>query len=411
MLETLIRHLDMVRLTLAVVLAATVLSGCVGIIGDDPDDGLTVNQRKARDLFASKAYPILTASCSSCHASLANADFLRGNNALEVYTTIKGFEPALINFIDSAKSRIVTKAEHNGPAFAPTAKVGQTDSDYEIMLDWLRAEQRAGGDGSGDGSGGGPTFILTPKITPKVCNGLRQTCIDGGLLNEIPLTAVRPDGTGIDAKVTFLYEVLSNSNAPYLANLSLVGGAEGAYIESPLFLGYEAGKETPVIDGDAFYDIKVNVPVGMGKVIGSGYAGLTGIKALDPTTMAPNEIAMSFQVVDKYKPETGPVDPSQCKQLALFVSGVKPILLASCNGCHGEGSNNNGAKGNLTISASDMVTCQQAKANATDLNNIPATAIFIAPKQGASNHPFKLPSSVAWEAAVTTWLTAEKTSP
>ncbi len=410
MLETLIRHLDMVRLTLgAVVLAATVLSGCVGIIGDDPDDGMTPNQRKAREAFTKKAYPVLTTNCAGCHATLTNADFLKGSNALEVYATITGFEPSMINFIDSAKSRIVTKAEHSGPAFATTAKMGQTDSDYEIMLDWLRAEQRAGGDGSGDGSGG-PVYILTPKITPKVCEGARPACITAGLVNEIPLQGIRPDGTGVDAKVTFLYEVLPSANAPYLASLSLAGGAEGAYIESPLFLGYEAGKTEPNIDGDAFFDIKVNAPVNMTLTIGSGFAGLTGIKAKDEAG-ALNQIAMSFQVVDKYKPDTGPVDPSLCKALPMYVAQVKPLIAASCLGCHGTAANNAGAKGNMTISASDEASCQQAKANATDLNNIPAQAIFVAPKPGASNHPFKLGNSAAWEAAVTTWLNAEKISP
>jgi mono/diheme cytochrome c family protein len=413
MLETLIRHLDMVRLTLGTVLLALVASGCVGIIGDDPDDGLTVNQRKARDLFTTKAYPVLMTACAGCHATLANADFLRGANALEVYTVLKNFEPAQINYIDGAKSRLVTKAEHSGPAFATVAKMGQVDSDYEVMLEWLRAEQRAGGD-TAPGTGGGPSYILSGKITPKVCTGARATCITNGLVNEISLQGIRPDKTGIEAKVTFLYEVLPASNSPYLANMQLVGGPEGAYIESPLFLGYTPGEDKPTIDGDTFYDLKVNVAANMSKVIGSGFAGLTGLVAVDPTTMMPNEIAMSFQVIDKYKPEGGTTDPSVCKQLANFVANVKPILVASCNGCHGEAAGNNGAKGNLTIftaAANDGMTCQQSKANAADLNNIPATAIFVAPKPGASNHPFKLQNSAAWEAAVTNWLTAEKNSP
>jgi hypothetical protein len=410
MLETLIRHLDMVRLTLGALLLAVLASGCVGIIGDDPDDGQTANQRKARELFIGKAYPVMMAACGGCHIALANADFLKGANPLEVYTGIKSFSPAQINFIDSAKSRIVTKAEHSGPAFSVTAKMGQTDSDYEIMLEWLRAEQRASGDGSGGGSGGtgsGPVYILSSKIKPMVCTGNRAQCP----VNEISLQGIRPDKTGIEAKVTFLYEVLPGSNSPYLANMQLVGGPEGAYIESPLFLGYVAGSTKPAVDGDTFYDLKVNTAANMPKVIGSGFAGLTGIVALD-AAQQPNEIAMSFQVIDKYKPENVTTDPSICKSTATFVTGVKPILAASCANCHGVAAGNAGAKGNMLFNAADdAASCQQAKANAADLNNIPAQAIFVAPKPGASNHPFKLANSAAWETAVTTWLTAEKNSP
>ena len=408
MLETLIRHLDMVRLTLGTLLFAALLSGCVGIIGDDPDDGLSPSQRKARELFTTKALPILQMHCGGCHVTTANVDFLRGASPLEIYETIKNFEPAQINYIDSTKSRIVTKAEHSGPAFQAVARMGETDSDYEVMLEWLRAEQRAGnGDGGGSGGPGDPTYILTGKIRPTVCAGTRANCTP----NEFTLQGIRPDKTGIDAKVTFLYEVLETSNTPYLANLSLTGAAEGAYIESPLFLGYEAGKTAPVVDGDTFYDVKVNVPANMTLSIGSGFAGLTDIKALDET-MQPNELAMSFQVIDKYKPEGGGPDPSVCKAVASWVTNVKPILLASCGNCHNAGSGNGGARGNMTITpADDMGSCQETKRNASDLTNIPLTAIFIAPKPGASNHPFKLPNSAAWEQAVTTWLTAEKNAP
>ena len=404
MLETLIRHLDMVRLTLSAVAVATLLVGCVGFISDPSDDGLTVNQRKARDLFVGKAYTVAMEQCGGCHVTLANSDFLKGNAPLEVYQTIKEFKPGMINFIDAAKSRLLTKGVHSGPEFALATRNGQTESDYEVMLAWLRAEQRAGGDAVG---GDGPSYIVTAKFTPTVCMGARAAC----QVNTVSLRGIRPDKTGIEADVEFLYEVLPLSNSPYLANLKVKAGAEGAYVESPVFLGYTAGNTTPTIDGDAFFAIKTNVAANMSATIGGGFAGLTDLRALSDAG-APNEMAISFQVIDKYKPEGGAVDPSVCKAVASYVANVKPILAASCNNCHGAAANNAGAKGNMTITpADDVASCQQAKRNAVDLNNIPSTAIFIAPKPGASNHPVKLNPSTAWETAVTTWLTAEKTAP
>jgi hypothetical protein len=409
MLETLIRHLDMVRLTLGALVVATVFSGCVGIIGDEQSDGLTANQRKARNQFTSKAYAVLVDQCASCHATLQNADFMRGATPLETYDVIKSFDPALLSPIDGTKARLITKGEHSGPAFNTNTKTGQVQSDYETVLDWLRAEQKAFGDvGTGSGSGSGAvTYILSGKITPTVCTTTRASCP----VNEITLQGIRPDKSGVDAKVTFIYEVLAASNAPYLVNLQLVGGAEGAYIESPLFLGYVAGSDKPTVDGDAFYGIKTNVAAGKALSIGGGFAGLTDLKATGEGGVV-NQIAMSFQVIDKYKPENIPTDPSVCKQVASFVTNVKPILTASCAGCHGVAAGNAGAKGNLLFDpANDAATCQQAKRNASDLTNIPTTGIFLAPKPGANGHPFKLNPSTAWETAVTTWLTAEKNSP
>jgi mono/diheme cytochrome c family protein len=408
MLETLIRHLDMVRLTLSAVLLAVLATGCVGIIGDEASDGLSVNQRKARSLFIEKALPTMKANCAGCHATLPNLDFLKGATDLEVYAALKEHQPAVINYIDGTKSRLVTIAEHSGPAFSTTAKAGAIDSDYEVMLEWLRAEQRASGDvpiDGGTGKPGSPTYILTEKITPVVCTGTRAACAR----NELTLQGIRPDKTGIDAKVTFLYEVLPTSNSPYIVDMKLEGGAEGAYIESPLFIGYVGDKSS--VDGDALFDIKTNAGINAKVQIGSGFAGLTGLVSLGDGGVV-NPIAMSFQVLDKYKPETTVVNPSVCKQVASFVANVKPILQASCANCHGVAAGNAGAKGNMLFdAANDAASCQQAKANATDLNAIATQPIFIAPKPGASNHPFKLPNSAAWEAAVTTWLNAEKTSP
>src|ERR1051325_2515086 len=86
MLETLVRHLDMVRLTVAaaVILAFT---GCSGLIDDGGDGGLTAEQIHARDLWINKALPALRATntnCTSCHdGSRANIGFVVGANDLD----------------------------------------------------------------------------------------------------------------------------------------------------------------------------------------------------------------------------------------------------------------------------------------------------------------------------------------
>src|SRR4051812_2319848 len=98
MLETLVRHLDMVRLSVA---AAVILmfTGCSGLIDDGGNSGLTAEQIHARDLWINKALPALRATntnCTSCHAgSRPNIGFVVGDNDLAARDTILAYEPGV----------------------------------------------------------------------------------------------------------------------------------------------------------------------------------------------------------------------------------------------------------------------------------------------------------------------------
>ncbi|MBK7535122.1 MAG: hypothetical protein IPI49_07045 [Myxococcales bacterium] len=225
-----------------------------------------------------------------------------------------------------------------------------------------------------------------------------------------PLRGIRPDKTGIEADVEFLYEVLPLSNSPYLANLKVKAGAEGADVETPCSSGYTAATPRRPSTGDAFFAIKTNVAANMSGTIGGGFAGLTDLRALSDTG-APNEMAISFQVIDKYKPEGGAVDPSVCKAVASYVANVKPILAASCNNCHGAAANNARRQGLHDIPPPTTSRAASRRAQRGRPQQHPVDGDLHRPKPGASNHPVKLNPSTAWETAVTTWLTAEKTAP
>src|ERR1700759_4610862 len=68
MLETLFRHLDMVRLSAAAGLMVVLVS-CTGLIdGGNTDHGSTPQQATALAQWTTKAYPILKLNCLSCHA-------------------------------------------------------------------------------------------------------------------------------------------------------------------------------------------------------------------------------------------------------------------------------------------------------------------------------------------------------
>src|SRR5262245_33034828 len=66
MLEILVRHLGMVRLTIAA--ACLLVVGCSGLIDTGDNGGLTPEEATARRLWVEKALPVIQANCTVCHA-------------------------------------------------------------------------------------------------------------------------------------------------------------------------------------------------------------------------------------------------------------------------------------------------------------------------------------------------------
>ena len=82
MLETLVRQLNMVRLSLGAI-ALLSLVGCTGLI-DDNSDGLSQEERTAQRLWIEKAAPVLMTGCVACHnGSRPGVGFLAGAGELE----------------------------------------------------------------------------------------------------------------------------------------------------------------------------------------------------------------------------------------------------------------------------------------------------------------------------------------
>src|ERR1043165_1293671 len=92
MLETLCRHLDMVRLSAAGVLMISLL-GCVGLV-DGGSDGFTRQRKDAREKGVTDALPVLRTNCMTCHnGSRANVGFLVGDEDFAIRETLIGFKP------------------------------------------------------------------------------------------------------------------------------------------------------------------------------------------------------------------------------------------------------------------------------------------------------------------------------
>jgi len=124
MLETLVKHLDMVRLSApALATLAVLASACSGLIDGGSGSGtLTPEETAARQAFVNKAKPVLDLYCASCHSgSDPTVAFLKGANPMEVRDTLLGFDPQVVNLEAPASSRLMTKGAHSGPSLTASA--------------------------------------------------------------------------------------------------------------------------------------------------------------------------------------------------------------------------------------------------------------------------------------------------
>lgn len=403
MLDTLLRTRNMVRLSLGA-LAALSLLGCSGLIDEgEGDSSITPEEKAARQLFVSTAKPILDTSCASCHSgSDPSVAFLSGADPMAVRTTLLGFDPKVVNLEAPTSSRLLTKGAHSGPAFLA--------SQASELIQWVQAERDAANvDGPGDLS------LATEPFSPLLCTGGDP----GSPTCPINIVDLSPLVTGwAGAQIKFVAQPLGTDL--YVTNLQLITGAEGVYIEHPLFVSWPNDGSQPLPDTlDRFFNIKMNLKVGdMPASIGGGTAAFINFNPQ-------NKLTINFKILEKYREETGGggggMTAMGCKQVASFTANARGPLQTSCGGCHAAAANTN-ARGAMDITgianAADATVMQnvcnqtRTRINFADTNQ---SGFFIAPNPAMqTNHPFKFGGNQAnfdtFKAAVDIWVQAEKTS-
>jgi mono/diheme cytochrome c family protein len=402
MLDTLLRHLPMVRLSLGALAALTIM-GCSGLIDDGGDDtSVTPEEKAARELYVSKAKPVFDVACANCHSgSDPTVAFIAGADPMAQRATLLGYDPQVVNLSAATSSRILTKGAHSGPALLA--------SQASDLLEWIQAERDAA-----NVTGGVDPGLVTEAFTPQICTGGNPgdaTCP----INIVPLDSLVQAWGG--ARIKFVAQALSQDL--YVTNLALEGGADGVYIEHPLFVSWPITEGAqPIPDQlDRFFNVKMNLK--MGDPASPIQGGTAAFINFNPA----NKLTINFKVVDKYKPEDGGMmggtAAAGCKQLASFKTNAKGPLQTNCASCHANAGNTNarGAMDITGIAATDDATlqnvCNQARTriNFTDTNQ---SGFFIAPNPAqATNHPFKFPAQAnfdAFKTAVDVWVQAEKTS-
>jgi len=399
MLETLCRHLDMVRLSAAGVFMLA-LVGCTGLV-DGGSDGQTPQQKAALIAWSQKALPVLKQDCLSCHnGSRANVGFLAGGDDIAIHDTLMAFTPSVVNLDAASSSQIVTKDLHEGPRL--------TDTELSVMLDWLYAER--------DAANHNPDMpvqqLATKPMAVQLCTGGdpgSATCPT----NHIVLDGVPTDGTVLTgAEITFTAQTVGSSL--YLSRLSGNGGTSGFYLEHLLFVSLPA-MAAPFPDQiDRYFALKFNVGPNATSPVGGGTEDFIGFK---PTDM----ISLHFKTLSAFKPDTSGTKTDGCKVLDKFTANAMPELTKNCTSCHGGQNTTATAAMDLsTIVAATtdptkiMTACNQVRSR-INTQTPDQSGFYIAPNTG-TNHPFKFPNPqgetfTTFKTAMDIWVTAERTAP
>jgi len=404
MLDTLLKHLDMVRLSVGAMAIIAVMTGCTGLIeGKGSDNSLTPEQKTAQEKWLNEALPAFQhGTCVTCHqGQQPNVGFLIGDTDLAIRDTLLAYNPPssgqVVNLDAPQSSRVLTKGVHEGPAMLA--------DDASSILDWIQAEADAD-----TGGGSGSTILETAPFQPLLCTSGTAgdpTCP----YNHVDLTPVGLPG----ATITFVAQAIGNDST-YLTDLTFDTGTnpQGGYIEHPLFVSLPAMMD-PLPDSiDRFFDVKLNEMPNTSTQLDGGLAAFTGFIPTD-------QMEITFKVVGPYVPQTGGTMPTGCTQLATFVSTVIPDMTQAnaCFTCHmGQNQNATSAMDITGINSGDM-TMQQAACNQVrtrlNLQNIPQSGVLLAPDpNGDGAHPFKLsttsnPTLAKFQADVTAWANKENT--
>jgi hypothetical protein len=322
--------------------------------------------------FYSDVEPIITPACAGCHAvtgtaapafMVAQPDLLQN---LLAYPGIIASSPE--------KSRLYMKGLHEGPAFTPDQKTAIGD-----WITFFNANRNLG-----DGGDAKPSISpFTPSMTAT---------------NTIDLAAL--DSTISGVKVTFSAQMVGTSIE--LTNIKVVApAATGVHVVHPVFVIWDQNL-TPTPDPvDSFSNLDETVFSGSTSALGPG-------TLLMPNFAAGDLLSVAFTLAEAKSGSADGGTTSGCKNLAMFVANVKPLLASNgCSAsCHVGGSPTAGLKWDATPDATLCINALSEINTAT-----PAMSQLLLqpdPAQGGNGHPVKVNPFTNFQTAVTAWINAEK---
>ncbi len=370
MLDTLLRHLPMVRLRAgaaipAVLGVALATSACAGDITMPGGGGDSAELAAAKAAFTRDVQPIMDGYCLSCHAAQVNIDFLK--NLPDMRSTMLAWE-GLVNLEAPTTSSLLTKGAHSGPALTPDQSA--------LILDWIDLEAAATGVEPAEA-------VETDRLTPTPG------------VNSIDLTALGLTGSTL----TFLYEPLATGM--YLSDITITGGPGGVHVVNPLFVIWSEGQPAPD-PINRFGNIDLVVLEGATSYIGGGTAVFVDV-------VPGSDISVHFRVAefaDGTEPGGGDggVVGGGCNNVPAFTSSARAALAQSCGNCHGAGGMTDAINATDMTKIADLTAegqaaaCAQVKTRINELDPINSGLLLAPDPASGTGHPFKFPSAGEFQA-------------
>jgi hypothetical protein len=256
--------------------ALFLLAGCTGEIESANLVGLPITEQVAQQAWVEKALPILGTKCVMCHdGSMPNIGYIAGEDDLGRRETLVSYVPRVVNLLAPTSSRIVTKGAHTGPAL-------DTGTETDAIVIWIKAEAKA-----------------RPSDTPALRTAMAAAmlCTDPSMVGMPVCPINMVDLTPLGAAGTLEFVLQPVGSDSYFTNLKVKAGAEGLYLEHPLFESYVGGAEPPEPDPiDRYFATTINLMPNTEILLGgNGIATIAGFNANDP-------LSFQFDVVEKYRP-------------------------------------------------------------------------------------------------------------
>lgn len=251
--------------TLPRIIFAIGLMGCTGQIEEDVPEGITPEQEAARKAWVVNAQPTLSMNCASCHGgSMPAVAWLEGGDDVNAQKEdLLTYTKPLVDFNAPQTSLLIKKGAHDGPALT----AGQASG----ILDWIMKERDAT-----------PQMSAFPVMTaPQPM----MPCIAGAPgTTDCPYNEILLDAAGAaGAKVQFTATNLSGQL--YMANIKVIPGPMGAYVDHPVFVSVPAEGEPKIDPLDRWASVKLNLAAGAAAAmqqIGSGTASFPTFNPADP---------------------------------------------------------------------------------------------------------------------------------
>jgi hypothetical protein len=187
--------------------------------------------------------------------------YLAGMGDMAIRDTAVAYVPQLVNLGAPKSSRVLSKGMHEGPALSA--------QEASAILGWIEAERDAR-----------PPAMLI-ESAPVTMAGSGAT--------TVPL-----DSLGYAAAAITFNAMSLSATETYVTGITVTPGADGLYLEHPLFVSNPAGADPIPDPQDRFYSTTIDVMAGSAAPIGGAGTTFTGFKISDPLTIR-------FDVLDKYR--------------------------------------------------------------------------------------------------------------